>query len=49
MKKRAEWVKLEAGNLEHVTKNQWPPVSYFEQLEAYERAVGKSADGCNVM
>lgn len=59
MKKRADWVKLEGSNLDHVEKHQWPPKSYFEEVAAYEKAVAKekgieaggaaSAEACLVM
>ncbi len=42
MQKRAEFKNLTGENLEYVEKNQWPPVSYFKELEAYEKAVGKT-------
>lgn len=51
MQKRPEWKNLEGENLEYAEKNQWPPVSYFKELEAYEKATGKTGDdaACRVM
>jgi len=38
MMKRAEWEKLEGENLKYIEENQWPPKSYLEDLEKYEKA-----------
>lgn len=37
MKKRKEWDKLKGSNLKYVEDNQWPPISYLKELEAFER------------
>jgi len=50
MKKREEWSKLKDDNLKYVEENQWPPKSYLEELEAYEKAMGKGGEErCIVM
>jgi GTPase SAR1 family protein len=40
MKKRPEFSLLQGENLEHVEKNQWPPLSYWKELAEYENSVG---------
>jgi len=42
MKKRPEFETLKGDNLRWIEENQWPPVSYFKELEAYEKLIGKS-------
>jgi len=51
MKKKAEWCKLKGTNLKYVEENQWPPKSYLDELEAYEKASGKGGaeEKCLVM
>jgi len=50
MKKREEFSKLIGDNLKYVEENQWPPKSYLEELDAYEKATGKGeGDKCVVM
>jgi len=50
MKQRAEFAQLSAANLKHVETNQWPPVSYFRELEAYNKKMGiKDKDKCSLM
>jgi len=52
MKKRQEWSKLKGDNSKYVEENQWPPKCYLEELEAYEKAIGKggnSEEKCIVM
>jgi len=50
MKQRAEFAQLSAANLSHVEEHQWPPVSYFRELEAYNKKMGiKDKDKCSLM
>jgi len=50
MKKREEFSKLIGDNLKYVEENQWPPKSYLEELDAYEKATGRGeGDKCVVM
>jgi len=52
MKKRDEWCNLKGENLKYVEENQWPPKSYLDEIEAYEKASGKGGEGvdrCIVM
>jgi len=50
MKQRAEFSQLSAANLKHVEDHQWPPVSYFRELEAYNKKMGiKDKDKCLLM
>lgn len=48
MKKRKEFELLDGDNLKHVTKHQWPPTSYLEELTKYEKAI-KEQDGSSKM
>lgn len=51
MKQRAEFEQLGGANLKHVVANQWPPESYFRELEAYNKKMGNSEDAakCTLM
>jgi len=50
MSERKEWNTLSKENLEHVTKNRWPPLSYLKDLEKYEAAMkGRKEENCSVM
>jgi len=50
MKQRVEFAQLSAANLKHVEDHQWPPVSYFRELEAYNKKMGiKDKDKCLLM
>jgi len=51
MKQRAEFSQLSGVNLKHVEEHQWPPVSYFQELEAYNKKMGIKVDGgkCSLM
>eukprot|EP01080_Neovahlkampfia_damariscottae_P011768 gene11768-5106_t len=51
MKKRKEWKYLEGENLKYVEENQWPPKSYFKDLQTFENAMKKSKneDKCQIM
>ena len=35
--KREEFGQLQGETLEYVTEKRWPPVSYLEEVEEYER------------
>jgi Rho family protein len=41
MQKREEWNLLEGENLKYVTEHQWPPASYWKELEEYEKLIAK--------
>jgi len=43
MKKRKEFSQLNGENLSYVEEHQWPPVSYFKELESYEKSIGKGS------
>jgi GTPase SAR1 family protein len=45
MKKRPEFESLGEENLKYVTENQWPPLSYWNELAEYEKAIGISGVG----
>lgn len=48
--KRAEFPQLTGENRKHVEENRWPPVSYLEELEQYNKKYGsKSNEQCVVM
>eukprot|EP01129_Flabellula_baltica_P013675 TRINITY_DN639_c0_g1_i1.p1 TRINITY_DN639_c0_g1~~TRINITY_DN639_c0_g1_i1.p1 ORF type:complete len:692 (-),score=158.54 TRINITY_DN639_c0_g1_i1:21-2096(-) len=50
MSKRPEWAMLEGENLEYIEEHRWPPVSYLEELETYEKAMkGDHEKQCSVM
>jgi len=50
MKQRAEFSSLSGANLKHVEQHQWPPVSYFQELEAYNKKMGiKDGGKCLLM
>jgi len=50
MKQRGEFAQLTAANLKHVEEHQWPPVSYFQELEAYNKKMGiKDGGKCSLM
>eukprot|EP00035_Acanthoeca_spectabilis_P010555 m.186567 g.186567 ORF g.186567 m.186567 type:complete len:646 (-) comp15057_c0_seq1:222-2159(-) len=36
MQQRAEWAQLTRRHCDHVTKHQWPPLSYNKDVEKYE-------------
>jgi hypothetical protein len=42
---RADFAKLSAANKKHITENQWPPLSYLQQVEDYKKAVAKFEKG----
>jgi hypothetical protein len=42
MSKRKEFKKLEGNNKKYVEDNQWPPLSYLKELEAYEKSHGNN-------
>mmetsp|Transcript_4259 Transcript_4259/g.6706 ORF Transcript_4259/g.6706 Transcript_4259/m.6706 type:complete len:1197 (-) Transcript_4259:91-3681(-) len=48
MSKRAEFKNLCKEDLDHVTANQWPPISYLKEVEKYERAVAAQKN-CSIM
>jgi len=48
MQKRAEWDNLQGENLKYIEENKWPPQSYLDELEAYEKAT-KGDEKCAVM
>lgn len=39
MQKRKEWANLSEANVRYLTENQWPPLSYFADIEKYEKEV----------
>jgi len=45
MKQRAEFGRLSGANLKYVEEHQWPPVSYFQELEAFNKKMGIKTDG----
>jgi small GTP-binding protein len=45
MRQRTEFARLIGPNLQHVVDNQWPPVSYFQELEAFNKKMGIKKDG----
>uniref|UniRef100_A0A6B2KZ06 RING-type E3 ubiquitin transferase n=1 Tax=Arcella intermedia TaxID=1963864 RepID=A0A6B2KZ06_9EUKA len=48
MQKRPEWDNLKGDNLKYIEENKWPPQSYLDELEAYEKAT-KGDEKCAVM
>tara|TARA_R110002050_G_scaffold53365_3_gene121419 strand:+ start:36 stop:1868 length:1833 start_codon:yes stop_codon:yes gene_type:complete len=40
-RKREDWEKMSSADAKYVDANQWPPKSYFKQLEEYEAMMGK--------
>eukprot|EP01126_Amoeba_proteus_P054190 TRINITY_DN6652_c0_g1_i11.p1 TRINITY_DN6652_c0_g1~~TRINITY_DN6652_c0_g1_i11.p1 ORF type:complete len:632 (-),score=135.07 TRINITY_DN6652_c0_g1_i11:348-2243(-) len=50
MSARPDFKNLKGENLKYVEENQWPPLSYLRELEAYEKATGtpKSSEGCSL-
>ena len=48
-KQREEFGKLVDSNLEYVTENQWPPVSYIKGVEEYEKKMKEHGEKCSVM
>jgi len=54
MRKRQEWNLLKGENLKFIEQNQWPPLSYLNELETYEKATGNKGgaggdDKCSLM
>jgi len=52
MSKRPEWELIQGDNKRYVEEHRWPPLSYLEKLDEYQRLVsGESSTGdkCIVM
>lgn len=53
MSRRPEFKSLSKANLDHVTNNQWPPLSYLNELDAYEKKIAaankRPAESCSIM
>ena len=50
--RRSEFKELTGNNLEHVTKERWPPVSYLKEAENYAKELekwGETSGKCSVM
>ncbi|XP_033732152.1 rho-related protein racA-like [Pecten maximus] len=46
---RAEFKSLKGENKTYIEKNQWPPVSYLNEVEAYEKKWKTNGDKCSIM
>ena len=44
-RKREDWESLTKEELSYIEENQWPPRSYFQDLEKYEEEVAKRKGG----
>ena len=53
MKKRPEWSTLSATHRRHIEENKWPPQSYLDAVDEYEKAMkaynGGSSGDCSLM
>ena len=47
-KARPEFPQLTGDNLEHCEEHQWPPLSYLQEVEEYQKQIG-SKEKCVVM
>eukprot|EP01101_Sappina_pedata_P003548 TRINITY_DN1426_c0_g1_i3.p1 TRINITY_DN1426_c0_g1~~TRINITY_DN1426_c0_g1_i3.p1 ORF type:complete len:740 (+),score=168.90 TRINITY_DN1426_c0_g1_i3:149-2221(+) len=43
MKSRNEFSRLRGANLAHVERNRWPPLSYLQEMEEYEKEMKTSS------
>ncbi|KAH3743262.1 Ras subfamily protein [Pelomyxa schiedti] len=48
---RADFAKLSVANRHYIDENQWPPKSYFKEVENYDKLVAAAGkkDNCSVM
>lgn len=47
--KRKEFSLLTGSNKEHVEEHRWPPLSYLEEVQQYEKEMEKLGEKCSIM
>ncbi|KAK7482452.1 hypothetical protein BaRGS_00026269 [Batillaria attramentaria] len=47
--KREEFSVLTGENRRHVNENRWPPLSYLQEVEEYEKKMAEAGEKCVVM
>ena len=40
---------LTGSNKDHVEEHRWPPLSYLEEVEVYEKELEKVGEKCSIM